>query len=63
MAKVRRFIYVASPRGTKVHIKFGNTSEGPTKCGLHAAKGWTWTWTQPMRDPKFPKSLCKRCQK
>ena len=61
MTKVRRFIYTSSPRGTKVHIKYGNTSEGPTKCGLFAAKGWVWT--QPMRDPTFPKNLCKRCQK
>ena len=37
--RVRRFLWVLSPRGKK-HIKYGNTSEGPAKCRVFVSKGW-----------------------
>jgi predicted DNA-binding WGR domain protein len=53
--RMRRFFYVRAPKGRVLHIFFGKThSEGTTKCGKFAAKGWGW-----MNRGSTP--LCKRC--
>jgi len=56
-ARVRRFFYVRAPRGRVLHIQYGKShSEGPVKCGLQSAKGWSW-----MNRGSTP--LCKRCDR
>lgn len=56
MSKVIRFIWVRGPSGHRLHIKYGNTSEGPTKCGIPAGKGWRWV---VRRETKT--KTCARC--
>jgi hypothetical protein len=56
MSKVRRFRWVRSTSSTVLHIKYGNTSEGPCKCGTFARKGWIITTWFPTDK------VCKRCQ-
>lgn len=54
--RVQRFIWVWGPRSKAVHIKYGNTVEGPTKCGIHASPGWKWVSYRTKRPPR-----CKKC--
>jgi len=57
--RLKRFIYVASPGGNTVHVKFGNTSEGPTACGRQAEKGWKYWKRYLWRQTNL--KLCKVC--
>ncbi len=55
--RVRRFFYVRAPRGRVLHIQYGKShSEGPVKCGLQSAKGWSW-----MNSGSTP--VCKQCKR
>jgi hypothetical protein len=59
MAKVKRFYWVSSPRrdASTLHMKFGNTSEGPARCGRHVAPGWHF-WIAGNR-PRLRR--CSQC--
>jgi len=58
VAAVKRFMWVQSPTG-RLHIKYGNTSEGPAKCGTFMKKGWKIV--SPSRMASRPVA-CRRCQ-
>lgn len=52
---IKRFMWVRPAGRGKLHIKYGNTSEGPVKCGSHARKGW---WIVSRTNWK---QVCLRC--
>lgn len=54
---IKRFMWVRGPSSRCLHVKFGNTSEGLTKCGIFAAKGW---WIIGTASAKASRK-CKRC--
>lgn len=61
MAKLRRFFYVASPKGTTRHVMFGRThTEGLTACGRYVASGWSW-WRSTNRSKALPR--CADCDR
>jgi hypothetical protein len=54
-ARIRRFFYVRSPKGSVLHIQYGKShSSGPVACGRNSEKGWSWT-----NRGSVP--VCKRC--
>ena len=61
MARLRRFFYVASPRGASAHMMFGRShSEGLTACGRVVSADRRWFWMKHGRGG-LPRCLdCER---
>lgn len=58
--KVRRFFYVASPRGSTVHVMFGRShSEGLTACRRVVSADRRWYW---MKHGRGGMRRCTQCE-
>jgi hypothetical protein len=57
--KVKRFYYVASPRGRLLHQSTSITEGNKTYCGIALRLGWKWLHHYNTSPPATV--LCVRC--